>query len=215
MTVRVYVEGGGDSRSTRDTCREGFRKLFGKVVRPGASLRVIASGGRGRAFENFCDGLRDHSDETVLLLVDSEGPVNGTVWEHLRSRVGDGWVRPASATEEHAYLMVQCMEAWFVADRVAVANYYGKGFHSGALPRQPNVEQIPKQRVQDALKRAARQTDKQTYHKTRDGLVLLGLIDAQKLRTGSMHAGRLFDALIRFTGESAAKCQRIDSIQQG
>jgi len=201
VRVRVYVEGGGDSRSTRDACREGFRKLFGKVVRPGAPLIVIASGGRERAFENFCDGLRDHSDETVLLLVDSEGPVNGTVWEHLRSRAGAGWLRPARATEEHAHLMVQCVEAWFVAGKATLANYYGKGFHSGALPRQANVELIPKQRVQDALRQAAQQTKKETYDKTRDGPALLGLIDTGKLQTSSMHAGRLFDALIRFTSE--------------
>jgi len=175
--------------------------LFAKVVHPGAPLRVIASGGRRKAFENFCDGLRDHSDETVLLLVDAEGPVNGTVWEHLRSRAGDGWVRPAGATEEHAYLMVQCMEAWFVADKAALASYYGKDFQRSALPDQPNIEEIPKKRVQDALKRAALQTTKETYVKTRDGFALLALIDAGMLRIGSMHAGRLFDALIRFTGE--------------
>ena len=88
MRVRVYVEGGGDSRSTRDACREGFRKLFNKVVRPESPVRVVASGGRRKAFENFCDGIRDHRGEMVLLLVDSEGPVNSTAWDHLRSRAG-------------------------------------------------------------------------------------------------------------------------------
>ena len=67
MSVRVYVEGGGNARSTKDACREGFRNLFTKIVPPESAPKVIASGGRQKAYQNFCDALRSHPDQTIML----------------------------------------------------------------------------------------------------------------------------------------------------
>ena len=89
MSVRVYVEGGGDARGTKDGCREGFRELFKKIVPSGSAPKVIASGPRLKAFLNFCDALRDYPDQKIMLLVDSESPVTTGVWDHLRSRPAD------------------------------------------------------------------------------------------------------------------------------
>jgi hypothetical protein len=38
--------------------------------------------------------------------------------------------------------MVQCMEAWFLADEGALAGFFGDGFNRGALPRRPDVENV-------------------------------------------------------------------------
>lgn len=91
--------------------------------------------------------------------------------------------------------MVQVMESWFLADRVALSKYYGQGFLSNSLPGQPNIELIPKQRVFDALEHATRPTQKREYHKTRHGFDLLELIDPALVGAASVHARDLFSVL--------------------
>ena len=92
--------------------------------------------------------------------------------------------------------MVQCMEAWFLADREVVADYYGEGFNRNALPGQQDIEQIAKADVARALENATRNTrTKGQYHKTRHGFELLARIDPAKVRRASKHADRLCETL--------------------
>ena len=65
--------------------------------------------------------------------------------------------------------MVQCMEAWFLADIPAVLQYYAHEFDEFALRGNPNIEAIPKRDVMDRLHNATRTTSKGPYHKTRHG----------------------------------------------
>ena len=200
MSVRVYVEGGGDYKhtDTATACRRGFHELFEKLGLPERRLSVIACGSRDQTFNDFRKAVRQQADDFVILLVDSEGPVEApSAWAHLHAR--DGWQRPAGTTEDQAHLMVQCMEAWFLADREALIEFYGQGFLAGSLPGQPNIEQIPKRSLLPVLKHASKQTTKGPYDKTRHGFALLALIDPQRLRDASLHAGRLFDVLIHET----------------
>lgn len=201
MSVRVYVEGGGGARSTKDACRQGFGELFRKIVLPGSAPRVIASGPRFKAYLNFCDALRDHPDQTIMLLVNSEGPVRHGVWEHLGKKPGDGWKKPPGVTEDQAHLMVQCMEAWFLADRDSLLEYYGRQFGAGALPPQPNVELITKAHAQASLKRASRRTLKGSYQKSSHSFDLLARIDPAKVRAASQHAALFFETLARYCEE--------------
>jgi len=194
LRVRVYVEGGGDAESTKSICREAFRSLFEKISKGGDTPSVIASGGRLKAFKNFCDALRDHEEEVILLLVDSERPVKTAPWAHLGAKP-DKWVKPASATADQAHLMVQSMEAWLLADKDALANYYRQGFLAKSLPKNPNVEGIPKADLVPALEHASKNTQKLRYHKTGHGFALLRLIDPAKVRRASIHADRFFTVL--------------------
>lgn len=197
MRVRVYVEGGGDAASTKSSCREGFRTLFERITSGGDTPKVIASGGRQNAFEDFRDALRDHKEEVILLLVDSERPVNtgaSNPWGHLRSNP-DCWKKPPKATAKQAHLMVQSMEAWLLADKEALATYYGQRFLANALPRRPNVEDIPKSDLVPALECASRGTQKGKYHKTQHGFALLKLIDPARVGRASDHADRFFGVL--------------------
>jgi len=91
------------------------------------------------------------------------------------------------------------MEAWFLADREALIEFYGQGFLAGSLPGQPNIEQIPKPFLFRKLKQASKPTTKGSYDKTRHAFALLARIDPQRLRIASLHAGRLFDVLIQRT----------------
>ena len=200
VSVRVYVEGGGDSRrnDTATACRRGFRELFEKLGLPARRLSVIASGGRRQTYRDFCKAVRQQTGDLIILLVDSEGPVVAPgAWAHLHAR--DGWQPPADTTEDQAHLMVQCMEAWFLADREALTHFYGAEFLAGSLPGQPNVEQIPKPDLVPRLEHASEHTSKGPYHKTQHGFALLALIDPQKVRQASLHASRLFDVLIHET----------------
>lgn len=194
VKVRIYVEGGGDAGSTKAACREGFRSFFQNLGNLGQNPTVIASGGRLKAFHNFCDALVRNTDEMIVLLVDAERPVREGVWAHLGA-VPDEWQKPDTATEEQAHLMVQSMEAWFIADREALAKYYGRGFRVNSLPARQDIEAIPKANLVPALKRASRDTTKGEYHKTAHGYTLLAVIAPAKVRQKSPHAERLFQTL--------------------
>jgi hypothetical protein len=198
VSVRVYVEGGGNYKhtDTATSCRRGFGGLFAKLPLPERSVSIVACGGRSDTFKDFRTAVGQGGRHFVALLVDSEGPVATSTsgWAHLKAN--DNWDRPTAATDDQAYLMVQCMEAWFLADREALRQFYGQGFIVESLPRGADVEQLPKDAIVSALKHASRRTSKGEYHKTRHGFALLLLIDVQKLRARSGHARRLFDTLI-------------------
>jgi len=86
--------------------------------------------------------------------------------------------------------MVQAMEAWFLADRDALATYYGQGFRRNALPGdEQHIEAIRKDHLVPSLENASRDTKtKGQYHKTRHGFALLATIDPVKVEAGSPHA---------------------------
>jgi hypothetical protein len=196
--VIVFVEGGSQG-SAKNGCRQAFRTFFEKVI-PRQSFRVIASGDRGSAFKDFSLALRQNPDDYNILLVDSEEAVAASPWKHLAARQGDEWHRPAGAVDDQAHLMVQVMESWFLADRQALADYYGQGFIAGSLPGQPNVELISKRDVFKALQLASKNTKtKGEYHKTRHGFDLLEVIDPNLVRAASVHAERLLAVLQRET----------------
>jgi hypothetical protein len=196
VSIRIYLEGGFEG-STKSNCRKAFGIFLAKVIPPG-SFKVIASGSRQNAFDDFCTALYQHPGDYVVLLVDSETAVTATAWQHLYLR--DKWTRPTSALDDQAHLMVQVMESWFLADRQTLSTYYGQGFLRKSLPRQKNVELIDKERVFNALSHASRPTRKGKYHKTRHGFDLLELIDPSLVRAASARAEILLTVLINRSG---------------
>lgn len=194
MIVRIYVEGGSEG-SIKSNCRKAFATFFGKAIRKG-SFKVIASGSRHNAYQDFCSALRQHSEDFVILLVDAEGAVTASPWSHLN------WKCPPGIGVDQAHLMVQVMEAWFLADAPTLSTYYGQAFLRNSLPGQKDVEQIDKQTVIEALRHASRPTQKGAYHKTKHGFDLLELIDPGLVRDASRHAESLFAVLERLTRAS-------------
>lgn len=198
MSIKLYVEGGGESKSLKTACRKGFQSFLEKAGLTGRLPRVVAAGSRRNAYESF-KTAHAHRDETVLLLVDAEGPVtsDGT-WQHLQAR--DGWSRPDGATDEQCHLMVEFMESWFLADREAIAAFYGQGYRSNALPPNRNVEQIPKGDVRDGLAQATRNSTKGRYDKGAHGFRILENLDPTKVREAAPHADRFISTLWRLSG---------------
>ena len=196
MSVKVYVEGGGDNKDTIKRCNEGFASYCQKLAPAKRRPRIVACGGRKQTFDRFSTAVRNgQPGEVFVLLVDAEGPVTSpSPVQHLQTR--DGWNFPA-LHGHRVFLMVQAMEAWFLADREELAEFYDGGFLASSLPGSPtNIEAIPKGDLERALKHASRPTDtKGEYHKVNHGFALLAKISPQKVEDGSPHAKEFHDFL--------------------
>ena len=195
--VRVFVEGGGNNNPALVIeARTAFNKLFERAGLRGQMPRPIPCGGRGCAFDQFVTARKEDGDDSVLL-VDSEGPVAGSSpWAHVRGRKGDGWQRPPGATDEDLHLMVECMEAWLVADRAALRGVFSRGdaLNEKALPaRAP--EDIPKADLLAARARATAGRDR--YDKGSHSFKALEQVDPAALRAACPWADRFFSELER------------------
>lgn len=189
--IRIYVEGGGDSPEQKAQIRQGFSQFFYKELRK--RIKIIACGSRNNTFKAFKTALRNH-DDYIILLVDAEDYVNSTSrWEHLLQR--DEWQRPTNCTEANCHLMVQTMEAWFMADVNALAKFYGQKFNQNSIPRHDDIERIPKSQLEPALIEATKKTQKGSYHKIKHGAKLLGKISPQLVMERSKHCAKLFEAI--------------------
>jgi hypothetical protein len=196
VSVTVFVEGGGPyaKRRTAVACREAFHLFFARLLGERPSPRIVASGSRDEAYHDFCRSLRNDPDTFPILLVDSEDPVPAgkTARVHLQDR--DHWTTPMP--DEQVHLMVQCMEAWFLADISAVVLYYQREFSEDALSGNPNIEAIPKKDVLNRLHNATKATSKGEYDKGRHGFDILGRIDPGRVRQKSSYADALFNLLV-------------------
>ena len=197
MSTRLYVEGGGDRNPSKTKCRQAFQAFLLNAGLEGRLPRIFASGGRQQAYDDFRIALgASRDDDRVVLLVDSEGPVgmDAGPWQHLKDR--DGWDRPDGADDDHVHLMVQCMEAWFLADRAALAGYFGNGFNENSLPRRADVDEVSKQDIERGLTAATRNSrPKGTYRKGRDSFAILAELDPDKIANASPHAKRFLETL--------------------
>ena len=198
MTVKVYVEGGGDHNKELDTrCRQGYSQFLRKAGLEGRMPRVVACGGRGNAFDSFRTSHENSGpDDFPILLVDSEEPVVGkNPWEHVGLRPGDGWDRPQTASDDQLHLMVQAMEAWFYTDKDTLQEYYRQGFRAAALKQRPDIENIATADLFDGLQRATKDCQKGEYSKGEHSFQILALIDPSKVRASSPAADRLLRVL--------------------
>jgi len=196
VTFKIYVEGGGDRKDLLTKCRKGFTKFFQQAELKGKMPKVVACGGRGNAYNRFCTAIKNRAESYVpLLLVDSEGPVLKEVWAHLKDRDDDNWNKPNEADESHAFLMVQCMENWFLADRQCLVKFYGQGFNEKILPRKLNIEDAERNEVNEALRNATKRTTKGKYSKGAHSFDILERLNPDLVINNSPHAARLFKRL--------------------
>lgn len=200
-SIAIYVEGGGDTAQTLEPFRRGMSEFLKPAVHAVRERRirwrVVPCGGRRQAYDAFVDAIEKEPAVFNVLLVDSEEPVAITVapWEHLKSRTGDGWDRPAGIDDAQCQMMVACMEAWFLADRETLRRHFGNGFDSRKLPAANLAEGRTKRMVDEALKKATRNTKAAGYKKIRDGAKLLQKLDSATVRQRCQWCDRLFVAL--------------------
>lgn len=207
VTLTIYVEGGGKSKSLNTRCKEGFSEFLSKSGLSGAMPRVFASGSRESAYSDFCTAVAN--GQAAMLLVDSEAPVAAghrqgramagwMPWAHLANH--DRWNKPARSDDADCHLMVQCMESWILADRRTLEAFFGKGFQSNALPTQSrSVEDIRPAKCFTALKSATLQC-KARYAKGELSFKLLARIDPDEVTKSLPWAKRFVDEVKKQMG---------------
>ncbi|MEW6235210.1 MAG: DUF4276 family protein [Candidatus Omnitrophota bacterium] len=200
VTIKLYVEGGGDSDSLHRLCRQSFRIFLEKAGFKGRMPRIVACGGRLAAYDHF--KTSNESGETSLLLIDSEDFVaSDSPWMHLANPSGDGFTKPENATDEHCHFMVVCMESWFLADKEALISYFGQGFNETALPQNSEIEAISKKDIYDGLHKASSKCKtKAPYGKGKHSFDILLKIDPGKVCKASFWAKRFLETLDAIAG---------------
>ena len=194
--ITIFMEGGGDSIATRAALRQGmdtFLQPLKQAARvKGWNWNLVCRGPRGEAFRAFCDAVSGAQDIIIVLLVDAEGPVERPPHRHLEQQ--EEWDLSAFS-DDRIHLMVQAMEAWFVADPASLSPFYGEGFRADALPKEQNVGGVTKYNLNHWLRRATQDSSKGRYHKTKHASDLLKLIDRKAVAARCPHCRRLFDVL--------------------
>ena len=191
---KIYIEGSGDTNKLQAIGRESMRKFLSKLDING-SIKVIMCGGRQQAYNDFCVALKKTKpNEISILLVDAEAPVgkDAEPWTHLQAR--DQWNRPTGVTNDHAYLMVQTMEAWLVCDPSAWKLWKPR-VDSGKLPaiHNNNVELFEKEKLERVCEEIC-QSINLSYSKDKrlNGFGILKNVQPELVRKNSKEANRFF-----------------------
>ncbi len=184
VKVRVYFEG---SNQLRQGFKAFLMKCAGQTGRSHFDLEVVAA--QNEPIEDFQLALQTHADSTVLLLLDSEEPLDAKCVNLKRIK------RLRGINRNHIFWMVQLMEAWFLADHHALQTHFKRDFRHDVLPQHVDVETIPKQLVLKGLKELARKRKKGAYHKVQDGSALLNLIDPVAVASRAPECRRLCQTL--------------------
>jgi hypothetical protein len=195
VTAKLYAEGGGAGQLYDSMFRQAWKAFFEAAGLHGRLPKVVRGGGRQQAFDMFKTAIASpRPGEVPMLLVDSEDAVGAgqTVWAHLRAR--DGWVKPSGVSEEHAFLMVQVMETWFLADRTLLRHYVGTTLREVHLKEWHVLEDVPKATVLESLEQATAGCTKR-YAKGRVSFELLSKLNPDAVEASCPHAGRLLERL--------------------
>lgn len=197
MTIKIYAEGAGDGEFYDTLFRQAWQSFFQAAGLTGRMPGVIRGKSRERTFDLFRTAVQNPQRGVLpVLLVDSEGPVEpGTsAWDHLRAL--DGWEKPDGVGDGQAFLMVQVMETWFVADRAMLRDYFGSAFREHQLRAWPDLEAVSKPTVLNALAQATAACTKR-YAKGRVSFALLALLNPAVVEDACPHAKLFLDQLRR------------------
>jgi Domain of unknown function (DUF4276)/AAA domain, putative AbiEii toxin, Type IV TA system len=161
-------------------------------------VTCVVCGKRNDAYRDFKNALRSHPNAINLLLVDSEDFVTvSSAKQHLINR--DQWDL-SGIDENDIHLMVQVMESWLIAYIDTLAKHYGQEFNRNAIPRNNNVEEIPRANIESALNRATQRTQKGRYQKIYHAAKILEIIDVSIVRKKAPYCDRLFRIITNISG---------------
>lgn len=194
MKVRLYIEGGGKGELLDTVFREGWSTFFRAAGLEGRMPKIIRGGSREQTFERFQLAVKTtRADELPLLLVDSETAYSATsVWQHLKAN--DNWERPAGVGDDQAFLMVQVMETWLLADRELLLRFFGSSLREKTLREWPSLEALPKSTVLQTLDLATADCAK-PYAKGKISFELLAKSNPTTVEQACPSAKRLLDRL--------------------
>lgn len=207
VSARIYIEGGGEGQLLDTLFRQGWTAFFKAAGLEGRMPRIVRGQGRQRTYELFVTAVENPREgELPLLLVDSEGPVAQahTEWEHLKAR--DDWDKPGGASDEQAFLMVQLMETWFLADRDLLRRYFGSALREDHLKAWRSLAEVPKATVLQALDRATAACPMR-YAKGKVSFELLAKLNPLKVEQACPDAQRLLDRLRNLPQQLHLSCR--------
>lgn len=202
MKVRLYVEGGpvGVNSDALRAFRTAFKRHLVRLDSRLKDMEVVARGSVHTTIKSYAEGFRQFSPESqVALLVDSDGPVTApSCAEHLKPKLDAAGV-PKNA-RALVFLMVQCMESWFIADLAALKQCFGGKLRDQVIPRHTDVEAVSVKDVLSALNESVKQTPTAKYHKVQHGTRILESLNPVQVAARSKHAGELHDFLRKAAG---------------
>lgn len=219
--VKIYFEGGTPRGQKSNPANEfldrklrlGLQQFLQKSLsnKEKVSISVDLCGSGTMACEKFFSDIKRNvaPDVIKILLVDAESPVEKTEKrsriEHLQKPNSHGHKftqQLASIDEKLCHLMVQEMEAWFVADAEAIKKAFRSDFKENVIQKTSDVEQYDKDKLADLMYRATNQkyvANKEKYQKSETKLEYSGIIlenlDPQKVYDKSVHFQKLQQAL--------------------
>jgi hypothetical protein len=190
VKVRLYVEGGpkGAHANGLRLFRNGFKQHLLKLDPGLKAMEVSPCGSTVETIRDFARAVRQNGPDFVpSLLVDSDAAVTAnSPAEHLRTKLESAHVpRDARA---NIFLMVQCMESWFVTDKTALKACFGDRLRENALPASQDIEAVLKTAVLDALKAAVQATPAGNYHKVNHSARILANLNPAAVAERSRHA---------------------------
>jgi len=202
VSAKIYIERGGEGQLLDTLFRQGWTAFFKAAGLEGRMPRIVRGQGRKRTFDLFVTAVKNPEPGVLpLLLVDSEEPVaeSHTVWQHLKAR-DRNWERPAGARDDQAFLMVQLMETWFLADHDVLRKYFGQALREEPLKAWPSLAEVPKATVLSALDRATAACSP-CYAKGKVSFEILARLNPARVEQACPDAKRLLDRL-RNPGDS-------------
>jgi len=201
--IKLYVEGGGKGSHKFATLKlqQGFDSFFRELKEAARerkiSFKIIPSANTQSTYDDFIRSVENSPQSFNILLVDSDLPLeeNETARGFLQKKFKKWDLKKIA--DEQCHLMVQIMESWFLADKEKLAVFYKQKFNINALPKDKNVEKIPKTTVEKSLANATKNTQPGEYHKINHGGKILELIDSAKVRDSAPNCDKLFQAIIK------------------
>jgi hypothetical protein len=186
VSATIYLEGaasGPHSKELQVRCREAFHKLLENCGYSGRLPRLFACGSRSAVYSDFKTAHENNrAGGYVAMLIDSEDPLTNldATWDHVRTRPGDGWIRPDSADDEQILFMTTCMETWISADRKTLRSHYGSDLQDTSLPPLVDMETRSRHEVQQKLKHATRNCSN-AYEKGKRSFEILAKLEPTAL----------------------------------
>jgi uncharacterized protein DUF4276 len=174
--VKIFIEGTTDD--TNGDLREGFRKLFEQKL-SGKMPRIILGDDQKSTVRKF---LND-KESTKFLLIDLD--------KSEEERVNVLTELQLNQNQTVSFFMIQEMEAWMLSQPEILNSYYNENI-SNKIPKRHSKEiSDPSDKLMDFTKNSK----KGKYHKVRDGVRLLQLLNLSQLETDFVDVKNLMYAL--------------------
>ncbi len=187
VSAFIYLEGGAsgpNSKSLDIRCERAFHKLLDRMGFTGRKPRLVACGGRGNVYKDFCRALCSRGSSYIAMWIDSEEPMADVeqAWKHLAEvTTVAAWEKPNGAADDHLLFMTTCMETWIVADRAVLREHYKHNLNENPLPHTNGLEAKPRHDVQLALETATKDC-KNAYAKGKRSFEILEKLDPAVLK---------------------------------